>query len=304
MENNSVVLYLLGKKGYEVLFYLVAQRGSGAVSQVVASRDSGVDDDFYKEIEGFCIDHGISFFDRKDFISNRRVSCSYGFCVGWRWIVADSERLIVFHDSLLPRYRGFAPLVNMLINAEPIIGVTALLASSEYDRGAIIDAKELAIKYPLKIRCAIEKIIPLYQDLVVQVYDLIAQGKLITRPQSENDATYSLWRDEDDYLIDWCESSDRISRFCDSVGEPYRGAKTYLNGFSLRILDAHPVQDVFIEDRKRNIGKIIFMDEGCPVVVCGSGLLKILYFKVDGDNVEVLQSIPFRSRFTGKYDQF
>ena len=43
--------------------------------------------------------------------------------------------MIIFHDSLLPKYRGFAPLVNSLINQEKEIGVTAIKASQNYDEG-------------------------------------------------------------------------------------------------------------------------------------------------------------------------
>ena len=49
----------------------------------------------------------------------------------------------------MPKYRGFAPLVNSLVNGEKIIGVTALFASEEYDNGDIIMQSSVDITYPI-----------------------------------------------------------------------------------------------------------------------------------------------------------
>jgi methionyl-tRNA formyltransferase len=56
------------------------------------------------------------------------------------------------HDSLLPKYRGFAPLPNALINGEREVGVTALFASEEYDMGDIVCQRRLAVEYPMITR--------------------------------------------------------------------------------------------------------------------------------------------------------
>lgn len=302
MINKAVGFYLLGKKGYEVLISFVRQKGADAVCYVVASEDKAIEHDFYEEIKSFCIRNKIAFIDRKDSDVEICLLGIYRFCVGWRWIIENPNNLIVFHDSPLPRYRGFAPLVNMLINAEPVVGVTALLASEEYDKGDIISKGVLNISYPIKIQEAIDRIIPVYQELVIHVYGLIVSGRLVTYKQKEDEATYSLWRNEEDYVIDWSSSAEWISRFCDSVSFPYKGAKTYLNGIAIRVLEAKPVVDVKIEDRARQFGKVIFMSDGQPVVVCGTGLLKIISMKSD-DGVECVNKIPFRSRFKDNYDR-
>ncbi len=299
MSSESVGFYLLGKKGFEVLTGFVKQKGSFAVAYVIGSRDSGVDNDFYDEIRSLCTEHKIHFADRNDAVIESNFLDSYKFCIGWRWIIKNPDKLIVFHDSPLPRYRGFAPLVNMLINGEPEIGVTALMASEEYDQGDIICSEYLDITYPLKIETAIEKIIPLYLAVAIRVYDSIIKNTLAPHPQNEENATYSLWRDEEDYLIDWRASSEWISRFCDSVSYPYKGAKTYLNDESFRILEANPVADVKIEGREHHVGKVIFKRNNHPVVVCGTGLLKI-HSLIDDKGVDVAKSVPFRSRFERK----
>ena len=56
-------------------------------------------------------------------------------------------------------------------------------------------------------------------------------------------------------------------------GNPYKGAATYIKKELLRVLDAKLYNNLKIENR--DCGKIIFLEEGCPIVVCGKGLIKI-----------------------------
>jgi len=195
--------------------------------------------------------------------------------ISWRWIIeAESSILIVFHDSLLPRYRGFNPLVTALINGDEKIGVTASFATREYDRGGILDQSTSSISYPIRIQRAIETIIKNYEDLALRLGEAIANERDIKgRAQQESDASYSLWRDEDDYFIDWRASASAIKRFVDAVGTPYKGAAARLEGRIFRVLGAEEMEDVRIENRTP--GKVIFSMDSKPVVVCGQGLLRI-----------------------------
>ncbi|MBK5477882.1 hypothetical protein JFU04_17485 [Pseudomonas sp. TH21] len=293
MADKSLGFYLLGKKGYKVLEDFIAVEGGTSVAFVVAAIDKNVDKDFYVEIKHLCLTAGVRFFDRQ---ASDIPSGDWIFCIGWRWILSVTAQVVVFHDSLLPKYRGFSPLPNMLINGEPKIGLTALKASEKYDAGDILASASVDVSYPITIFEAIEKIIPLYSELVLNVYRGLHSGNENCIVQEESEASYSLWRDEEDYSIDWQRSAEFIARFCDAVGAPYRGAKSNFNNGVIRILKACPVADVNIEDRKSHVGKIIFKDEGLPIVICGEGLLKITSAELPGSSLE-LQNIPFRTRF-------
>lgn len=293
MADKSLGFYLLGKKGYKVLEDFISAEGCASVAFVVAALDKNVDDDFYVEIKQLCLNVGISFFDRQ---ANDIPSGDLVFCIGWRWLLSTTAEIVVFHDSLLPKYRGFSPLPNMLINGESKIGLTALKASEKYDAGDILASAFVDISYPITIFEAIEKIIPLYSQLVLRVYRELCSGNENFIVQDESEASYSLWRDEEDYSIDWHRSAEWISRFCDAVGTPYRGAKSSFNDGVVRVIKARSVADVNIEDRMSHIGKIIFKHEGLPVVVCGEGLLKIISAEFSDSPLE-LKNIPFRTRF-------
>ncbi|MBX7220118.1 MAG: methionyl-tRNA formyltransferase [Blastocatellia bacterium] len=289
---SKITLFVMTEKGYAVLTAL-AERYSELLGLVVAGRDSHIKKDCFEEIQACCAARGIPFRDRTEITA---IETPYAMAISWRWLIqANQTELIVFHDSLLPRYRGFNPLVTALINGDPAVGVTALFATEEYDRGDIIGQLALPVSYPIKIQTAIEQITETYRTLACQVVDRIAQGQPLTAtPQPLEGVSYSLWRDDTDYLIDWAQSAHFIKRFIDAVGFPYLGAASHLEGRLVRILEAEEVEDVVIENRTP--GKVIFMRQGKPVVVCGQGLLLIRELVDNQTNASLLPLPRFRVR--------
>ena len=114
--------------------------------------------------------------------------------------------------------------------------------------------------------------------------------------QDETLATYSLWRDDQDYDIDWTRSAEEIRRFVDAVGTPYLGAATRLKQVRARVLDADVGEDVRIENRTP--GKVFAVEDGKPIVVCGTGLLKVVDLVDDDSRVSLLPLSSLRVRFT------
>jgi len=170
-----------------------------------------------------------------------------------------------------------------------------LFASSEYDKGDIIAQKSFQIHYPIKINEVIEKIEPLYSELVDEIYSKIQNDyELKATKQDENEATYSLWLDGEDYFIDWSWSAEKIKRFVNAVGYPYDNAKSHLNGEVVKFIDVEIVEDVVVENRERHVGKVIFIKDGMPVIVCSDGLLGLKDIRDKDDNA---MFINFRSRF-------
>lgn len=294
---NKIAFYVMNSKGYFVLKKFIEKFNSNSIVYIVSCEDINIKNDHYKKIQDLAIKSKIKCFNRHENIKDIESSFNgYKFAIGWRWIIKNDTNLIVFHDSLLPRYRGFSPLVNSLINHEELIGVSALLANKEYDKGDIVSQQSLEISYPIKIQEAINKIQPLYFNLVNEIYHKIEQGiPFQTNNQNENNTTYSLWLDEKDYFIDWKNwSANKIKRFVDAVGYPYDGAKAYLDGKIINFLDINVMNDVVIENRARHIGKVIFIKNGFPEVVCQKGLIQLVDIRDEKNNHT---SVNFRSRF-------
>jgi methionyl-tRNA formyltransferase len=295
-KDKSIVLNLMTEKGFEVLKSI--SHFKNLIAFIIIGKDASVNDDYSEKIKTLCIDNNIDFYYQEN--QPKIDKNIYVIAVSWRWMIKHPKnKLIVFHDSILPKYRGFAPLVNMLINGEKEIGVSAIFGSDEYDRGEIISQKKTEIVYPIKIQEAIQINNENFKSLVLEVIEKISSDNNITSiPQKESDSSYSIWRDYNDYYVDWSKSSIEVKRLIDAVGFPYLGARSKLsNGDEIIIKDAEVIPD--IDTELRHIGKVIFVEQGCPIVICGSGLLKI----TDASFVETnlsSQFLPlkkFRTRF-------
>ncbi|GAC1381672.1 MAG: methionyl-tRNA formyltransferase [Hymenobacter sp.] len=288
----QVTLFLMTEKGYRVLQHIVANLDKSVVALVVGARDEHLTQDFFVEIRALCAQEQIPFQRRGE---PKLIISAYALAVSWRWLITDIRALIVLHDSLLPRYRGFAPLVSCLLNGEPEIGVTALYAEAEFDSGAVLAQAVRPVQYPIKIAEAIALAVECYQELFTRLWPGLQAGHLPpAMPQHEADATYSLWRDEQDYRINWHLDSAYLRRFVDALGAPYRGASTVLSGQYYRVVAAEAVPDVRIENRAP--GKVLFVHNGWPVVVCGTGLLRLTALRA-ANGADALPLRQFRSRF-------
>lgn len=294
---RNLVLFAMSQKGLRVVEH-IATTNLSSIRFVVIGRDSRMQIDYGEDIAQLCERCGIPHYFRGS--EPEASKNDYIFAISWRWMIVHPEkRLIVFHDSLLPKYRGFAPLVNSLINGEERIGVTALFGSAKYDKGEIIGREESTLTYPVKISQAIDENNKNYLRLVERIAHKVARGEHLTStPQDERDATYSIWRDEDDYVIDWRRDASTIKRLIDALGFPYLGAKTCMSKNEIVVItDAEVVEDVVCE--VRHTGKIIFVEKGMPVVICGTGLLRITEasVSVDGISRSLLPINTFRVRF-------
>ena len=270
---REVSLCVMSRKGYAVLRDLISGGYTELIDKVIIAHDKNMVNDYYDEMYEACKNASISVHDKTENVCITSPIC---IAIAWRWIIPlrEDTQLIVFHDSLLPKYRGFSPLVNMLINREPYIGVTALFASKEYDKGDIISQRRVEVSYPIKIIDAIDLVTPLYSEILFEIFKSIDNKEpLATYSQNEDECSYSLWRDDEDYHINWYETANQVQQFVYSVGYPFKGAYAIIEKEKIRIADCELVDDVFIENRQP--GKIIFMDNGIPTIVCGKGLLKI-----------------------------
>jgi methionyl-tRNA formyltransferase len=269
---SKVVLCAVGLKGFKVLDSLIS-RGV-RVDRVCSYRQADDLSGSLLEIKRLTKSTDCRFEE------NRRPTFGTSdlvLFVGWQFLVSvdGATKYIVFHDSLLPRYRGFSPTVAALIAGEDRIGVTAIIATAGVDEGPIVAQDSFAVVYPLKIADALARqaflMVPLAEQIINQWRS--TGGYLASREQDHSLATYNVWRDDEDYLIDWNGSADEIVRMIDAVGFPYDGARTHFEGGEIIVDDALALGDLpFV---RRAPGKIWQLSEGKPVIICGKGLLRL-----------------------------
>lgn len=292
---SKITILAMTKKGCDLVAGL-SESAIKLIDLVVVGQDKNVENDYSEDIAAISDARGLQWEFRKDDLN---ISTEYAFAIGWRWMVKHPEdKLIVFHDSLLPRYRGFSPLVTALINGDEEIGVSALFGSNEYDKGKLLEQSSVEVNYPIKISEAINLMATCYISCAEKIIDKIkSDNHLVGVAQSEIQATYSVWRDDDDYYIDWRDSAEQLVRFINAVGYPYKGARTRINGDVIIIEDATVYKNMVVENK--GVGKILMFEDGRPVVICGNGLIKIesAFYLVGDEKIRIEKYPKFRIKF-------
>lgn len=300
---KKVKLFLLGQKGLAAMRACIQRDFIELIEIVVIGEDKNLKDDCSVDIRRLCKDAGVEYVMRRDYLNDEKglqnnicYQESIGIASGWRWMIHEAfHPLIVIHDSLLPKYRGFNPLVSALLRRDEVIGATAILANNEFDKGNIIENDFFKVSYPITVYQAMLLMSEVIESITTKLLLRIKKSELLTGiMQDESLASYSVWRDQDDYLIEWSDSSQDILHFINCVSFPYAGASTFLDGEIVRILSATVLSDVEIVNR--NPGKVLFLDSEKPVVICGSGLLRIDE-AVNEEGRSVLPLKRFRVRF-------
>ncbi|MBA5204550.1 bifunctional UDP-4-amino-4-deoxy-L-arabinose formyltransferase/UDP-glucuronic acid oxidase ArnA [Pectobacterium aroidearum] len=180
------------------------------------------------------------------------------------------------HGSLLPRYRGRAPVNWVLVNGETQTGVTLHKMVSRADAGDIvaqsvvaIDDEDTALTLHGKCRTAAAA-------LLAQQLPLIRSREIMLTPQDESQASYFGRRTAADGLVDWQKSAREINNLIRAVTEPYPGAFTFLGERKVVIWRARVLKNDSVKANgvKQEPGSIISTS---PLVVCcGEGALEIV----------------------------
>lgn len=163
---------------------------------------------------------------------------------GWYHMIGKQIReipkygVVGLHASLLPKYRGGAPLVWQMINGEDKTGITLFYIEDGIDCGDIIASAEERIEETDTIATLYEKVGDRGIELLKTYLPLIAAGKA---PRIKQDCLddKDVWtqRKPEDGLIDWSKSPKEIERFVRAQTKPYPGAYTIINGKKVIIWD-------------------------------------------------------------------
>ncbi|HEY5123960.1 MAG TPA: methionyl-tRNA formyltransferase [Ignavibacteria bacterium] len=195
--------------------------------------------------------------------------------VGWYWKISPEilssvpNGFIGLHASLLPKYRGFAPLVWAIINGEKRTGISLFYLEDGIDTGNIIGQKQFTISQTDSIRTVLEKSEIYCDKLLKENYLKILSGNASKKSQTNSYASYCSERKPEDGLINWTDSNKNIYNFIRAQSEPYPGAFTYIDSKKIRIWKAN----IFPYPYHGIPGTIIQINSDSAVVVCGQGAL-------------------------------
>lgn len=300
------------RRGYIVLEKLV-QLLPQSDFVVFSFREEPWEPPFLNDICQLTLAHGGQFFESRQVGHQcwtqfwNSMSLDLMLVVSWRYMIPPEvyrrPRLgtFVFHDSLLPEYRGFSPTVWAIINGENHTGATLFEIAEGVDEGDIVDQQVVPIGPDDIISAVMERVTQTYLTLLKRNLDSLINGTAPRIPQDHSRATYTCKRLPEDSHIDWSAPSTNIYNLIRAVTFPYSGAYTYLSGQKLYIWNAKRV----INGRRyiANIpGRIVEIRPGEGVVVLtGNGSILLTQVQKEGDkNVNAAEIIKSLNHSLGR----
>lgn len=170
------------------------------------------------------------------------------------------------HGSLLPRWRGAAPIQAAILAGDRETGITIMKMDPGIDTGPILSHRSVPIVPDETGDSLFVKMAPLGAELLMETMPRYLNGDLIPRPQTEEGVTYAPMLKKDDGMLDFTRSAIELERRVRAMN-PWPGAFFAWQGNPLKVLRAH-----IYKENTPGAGHR-FIQEGCPAVGTSDGSL-------------------------------
>ena len=159
----------------------------------------------------------------------------FGYIVPENMLMVPKRGFINVHYSLLPRWRGAAPVQHAILAGDKEIGISILVATKKVDSGAILAQESIPILPNDTYLSLEEKLIPLGSKMLLSVLPKYLLGTIVLKTQNEAEATYAKKMNKINGLIDWSRDAAHIERMTRAY-ELWPGTYTKMkNGKILKI---------------------------------------------------------------------
>jgi len=229
-------------------------------------------------VKTFALGHGLNVFQPENINNTESLDrlkkeeadvflvVSYGRILSSRLLDIPRIMGINIHSSLLPKYRGAAPVNRALIHGEKTTGITFIKMNAGMDKGDILLQKALKIARDETAPALDERLAALASTHINKLLTMIEHGRYRLRKQCEQAASYAALMHKQDGLIRWEETPTQIyNRFKGCYGWP--GTFTCFKGKILKIFDLKPGRRAY----KAKPGTIVKIDDNALVVACRQG---------------------------------
>lgn len=201
------------------------------------------------------------------------VVVAYGQILSKKVLELPELGCINVHASLLPKYRGAAPLHHVLINGEEVTGITTMQMDEGMDTGDKILQEEVEIIPQDTVGSLHDRLSTLGAKLLLETLNRIEAGTAPRISQDDEEATYAPKVTKDDGEIDWQKSAQDIWNMIRGMN-PWPGAYTYKDGEILKLWDSEIYQDE--KDSDFSPGSVVELKEKEGIVIqTGTGQLLI-----------------------------
>ena len=245
----------------------------------------------FSPVKLFALEHGIPFFqpeNMKDpalFEQLKALSPDISVVVAYGMMIPDTiidlpkHNTINLHGSLLPKYRGAAPMQYSVLNGDSETGVSIMYVTARLDAGDVIHAKSLPLDESATYGDVHDSLAELGAEALIEALEMIESGRAVRIPQDETKVTFAPSISKEECVIDWTLPAAVVHNRIRGLS-PIPGANTRLpDGKLLKIYKAEKV----FGDYSGEPGMVVdVIKKKGPVVMTGDGAVCILSAKPEG----------------------
>lgn len=293
MKNKNIVFMGTPDFSVPVLKMLIENTN---VIMVVTQPDKIVGKDktvSFSPVKKLAIEENIPVFQpiriRKDFEELKNldidliVTCAYGQIIPKEILDMPKYGCINVHASILPKYRGSAPIQWCLFNNDDVTGVTIMYMDEGMDTGDIIKIKEIPILVSDNVGTLHDKLSVVGRDLLFDVLPTIFD-KTNARIKQGDDYTMAPMIKREDERLDFNEEGKKILGKIKGLN-PWPLANIIINNQEIKVLEAE-----FIEKEIKNVGIIKEIDKKKLGITCKNGIIYLKKIKPSGKKVMEINS--------------
>ncbi len=205
------------------------------------------------------------------------VVVAYGRILPGTLLSVPKYGTINIHGSLLPKYRGAAPIQWAVVDQEPLTGVSAMYLAEEMDAGDVIERRETEIMAGETAGELYHRLAKIGAELLVAVIEKIGNGTAERTPQDHEKATFAPMLTREMSPVDW--SKDRKTIIGQILGlDPWPGATAEFHGTNYKLFRASYGMD----HTEAVPGTIVSLSSGGLEIACGDGTVLVRELQAPG----------------------
>ncbi|MER3522330.1 MAG: methionyl-tRNA formyltransferase [Acidimicrobiia bacterium] len=220
--------------------------------------------------------------------SDAGVIVAYGQIIPKEMIEIFRNGILNLHFSLLPRWRGAAPVQRAILAGDTTTGVCTMLIDEGLDTGPVLECEATQIEPRERAGELEARLAEIGARLVIRSLEAILEGTARPKPQPADGVTYAPPLKREECQIDWSKSAFDIERLV-RAAHPSPCAFTYLRGKLIKIHRAFAISEASLPEWGRRPGKspgdVVVDENGQLRVVCGDGILVLEEVQPEGKRV-------------------
>lgn len=205
------------------------------------------------------------------------VTCAYGQIIPKEILEYPKYKCINVHASLLPKYRGGAPIHHAIMNGDEETGITIMYMAEGMDDGDIIKEEKIKIENDDNIETLENKLSKLGSDLLIRTLPSILDNTNERIKQDENEVTFARIIKKEDEVLDFNDSATNIHNKIRALS-PQPGSYSLLDGKRMKMLKSEVVKN----NSELSPGTIIAVEKDYFVVKTGKDAIKIEEIQPEG----------------------